>query len=153
MFYVSPKNLEPLLARFRSLRDPIFGHNDNGYINFYQFDGCSNCLTIRAKAEWNITVAEARKSLEKLAGFALLPRERTISNREFALLRAKELFGPEAFVKFEPSEKIGSKWRYRIYASKQSSLGGHGSDWDNALKVAVLAKSGWFYDNEVEPSS
>lgn len=145
-FVVSEKNFEPLFALFRSFREPVVVPDSAGAVSF-TFDKCSNCLTVKAKADWAVNANSAKAILEGRIGFSLLPRERSITNREYALLRAKELFGDGAYVKFSPKDE--PKWRCRIY-NATGTQGGHGSNWDNALKVAVLAKTGWFYDNEVE---
>ena len=146
-FVVSEKNFEPLFALFRSFREPIVVPDSAGEVSF-TFDKCSNCLTVKAKANWDINANAAKAILEGRTGFELLPRERGVTSREYALLRAKELFGDGAYVQFSPKE-TDPKWKYRVY-NAAGTQGGHGSDWDNALKVAVLAKTGWFFDSEVE---
>ena len=149
-FNVSEKNLDPLFAFFKSFRKPIVIDR----VTFYSFDTCSNCMTIKAKSDWDgATPKFAKETLERFVGFKLLPRERNMSAREYTLFRAKELLGPEAIVRQHPKDDE-AKWWFVIYADKQHektlSSAGHGSNWANALKVAVLAKTGWFFDNEVE---
>lgn len=159
-FVVSEKNVEPLFAKYRSFRTPVVVTDPVGIVS-YTFAQHGNCLTIKAKSAWDMNATQAKAILENAVGFKLLPREKTMTNRQWALARAKELLGDAAVVRFSPKEKE-PKWRYAIYESREKAFGtgrnhlgvcssGHGSDWDNALKVAILAKTGWFFNNEVEP--